>query len=66
MVRQGDRVELYSWDQAQSKWTKVGDVVGSSGGNQATSGKTLFEGKVGVRSDPVWVEPFVFVYGLIM
>ena len=53
MVRQGDLVELYSWDQAQSKWTKVGDVVGSSGGNQATSGKTLFEGKVGVRSDTV-------------
>ncbi|XP_076463194.1 phospholipase A-2-activating protein-like [Babylonia areolata] len=45
MVRQGDKIELYSWDQAQAQWTKVGDVVGSSGGSQATSGKTLFEGK---------------------
>ncbi|KAL8576565.1 hypothetical protein ACOMHN_003123 [Nucella lapillus] len=45
MVRQGDKVELYSWDHAQSKWTKVGDVVGSSGASQATSGKTLYEGK---------------------
>lgn len=46
MVRQGDRVELYSWNTSKSTWSKIGDVVGSSGGTQATSGKTLFEGKV--------------------
>ena len=40
------KVELYSWDAATAQWKKVGDVVGSSGGSQATSGKTLFEGKV--------------------
>ncbi|KAK7485283.1 hypothetical protein BaRGS_00023534 [Batillaria attramentaria] len=45
MVRQGDHVELYSWDTAEGRWTKIGDVVGSSGGTQASSGKTLFEGK---------------------
>ena len=40
------KVELYSWEAATSQWKKVGDVVGSSGGTQATSGKTLFEGQV--------------------
>lgn len=58
MVRQGDHVELYSWDQANSKWTKVGDVVGSSGGNQVTSGKTLFDGKVSVYYNALWEEHF--------
>ncbi|KAH3731128.1 hypothetical protein DPMN_057134, partial [Dreissena polymorpha] len=46
MVRNAaGKVELYSWDGASSEWKKVGDVVGSSGGTQATSGKTLYEGK---------------------
>lgn len=40
------KVELYSWDNSVQQWKKVGDVVGSSGGTQATSGKTLYEGKV--------------------
>ena len=40
------KVELYSWEAATSLWKKVGDVVGSSGGSQASSGKTLFEGQV--------------------
>lgn len=47
MVRQGDKVELYNWDATASRWNKVGDIVGSSGGSQETSGKTLYEGKVG-------------------
>ncbi|XP_071118768.1 phospholipase A-2-activating protein-like [Haliotis cracherodii] len=45
MVRQGDKIELYQWDAAKASWTKIGDVVGSSGGSQQTSGKTLYEGK---------------------
>ena len=48
MVKDGKgKVELYSWEAATSLWKKVGDVVGSSGGSQATSGKTLYEGQVG-------------------
>ncbi|XP_033729624.1 phospholipase A-2-activating protein-like isoform X3 [Pecten maximus] len=46
MVKTGDKVEIYHWEAAQTKWTKIGDVVGSSGGSQKTSGKTLYEGKV--------------------
>lgn len=46
MVRNASgKVELFSWDRSVSQWKKVGDVVGSSGGTQATSGKTLYEGK---------------------
>ncbi|KAL4236565.1 hypothetical protein ACF0H5_004950 [Mactra antiquata] len=46
MVKNADgKVELYSWDKEVLQWKKVGDVVGSSGGTTATSGKTLFEGK---------------------
>lgn len=33
----------YEW--SNSKWNSLGDVVGAAGGTQATSGKTLFEGK---------------------
>ena len=47
MVRTANgKVELFSWDKSVDQWKKVGDVVGSSGGTNATSGKTLFEGKV--------------------
>lgn len=45
MVRRGDKVELYMWDMAEARWNKVGDIVGSTGGSQKTSGKTLFEGQ---------------------
>lgn len=45
LIRDGDRVEAYSWDAAKNEWSKVGEVVGSSGGSQATSGKVLYEGK---------------------
>ncbi|XP_069126256.1 phospholipase A-2-activating protein-like [Argopecten irradians] len=45
MVKTGDKVEIYHWEAAQTKWTKIGDVVGSSGGSQKSSGKTLYEGK---------------------
>ena len=44
------KVELYSWEASTSQWKKVGDVVGSSGGTQASSGKTLFEGQVNINS----------------
>lgn len=45
MVRHPDgSVKCYSWEQG--KWNLVGDVTGASGGSQASSGKTLHEGKV--------------------
>uniref|UniRef100_A0A2C9JHZ5 Phospholipase A-2-activating protein n=1 Tax=Biomphalaria glabrata TaxID=6526 RepID=A0A2C9JHZ5_BIOGL len=45
MVNTGGSVEVYQWDASQSNWIKIGNVVGSSGSTQRTSGKTLFEGK---------------------
>ena len=45
-------MELYSWGAALSLWKKVGDVVGSSGGSQVSSGKTVFEGQVRDRQFP--------------
>lgn len=48
MVRQGTSVEAHQWSAAQNQWTKVGDVVGSSGGSSGT--KTIYEGEVRSRS----------------
>lgn len=45
MVRHQDgSVKCYVWQLGQ--WTLVGDVTGASGGSQASSGKTLYQGKV--------------------
>lgn len=46
LVREGTEVICYSWSMAEGTWTRVGPVVGATGGTQATSGKTLHEGKV--------------------
>jgi len=48
MVRQVDCVEAYQWSASESRWVKVGNVVGGSNDSQTTSGhgKTHFEGKV--------------------
>ncbi|XP_054743311.1 phospholipase A-2-activating protein-like [Anastrepha obliqua] len=44
MVRHQDgSVKCYSWELGQ--WNLIGDVTGASGGSQASSGKTLYEGK---------------------
>lgn len=44
IVREKDgRIMCYKWEAGQ--WNLVGDVTGASGGDQASSGKTLFEGK---------------------
>ncbi|CAG5130369.1 unnamed protein product [Candidula unifasciata] len=44
MVNTNGTVDVYQWDASQTKWVKIGNVVGSSGSTQRTSGKTLFEG----------------------
>ena len=46
MVKRGANVEAHQWSAAEQKWMKIGDVVGSSGSSQSTSGKQLYEGKV--------------------
>lgn len=44
IVREKDgRIMCYKWEAGQ--WNLVGDVTGASGGDQQSSGKTLFEGK---------------------
>ena len=48
MVRQVNCIEAYQWSASESRWIKVGNVVGGSSDSQTTSGhgKTHFEGKV--------------------
>jgi len=45
MVREGDSVSVHSWNMAEQKWDKIGDVVGAAGGSSETSGKKLYMGK---------------------
>ena len=42
MVRQGDKVSVHSWNMADNKWDKIGDVVGAA---EKNSGKKLHNGK---------------------
>jgi len=42
MVRQGDKVSVHSWNMAENKWDKIGDVVGAA---EQNSGKKLHNGK---------------------
>ncbi|XP_004638625.1 phospholipase A-2-activating protein [Octodon degus] len=45
LIRDGENVEAYQWSVSEGRWMKIGDVVGSSGAHQQTSGKVLYEGK---------------------
>ncbi|XP_063151072.1 phospholipase A-2-activating protein isoform X2 [Candoia aspera] len=45
LIKDGGKVEAYQWSISEGKWMKIGDVVGSSGATQQTSGKVLYEGK---------------------
>lgn len=45
LIKVDNNVEAYQWSAAEGRWTKIGDVVGSSGATQQTSGKVLYEGK---------------------
>jgi len=57
MVKVDGSVEAYQWSQIDSKWMKVGEVVGSAGGSSGT--RTLHEGKVGTDyriSFIIWVK----------
>ncbi|XP_057899835.1 phospholipase A-2-activating protein [Melospiza georgiana] len=45
LIKDNGKVEAYQWSVSEGRWIKIGDVVGSSGATQQTSGKLLFEGK---------------------
>ncbi|KAM8962208.1 phospholipase A-2-activating protein [Pelodytes ibericus] len=45
LINVDGKVEAYHWSATELRWMKIGDVVGSSGATQQTSGKVLFEGK---------------------
>ncbi|NXM65623.1 PLAP protein, partial [Serilophus lunatus] len=45
LIKDNGKVEAYQWSVGEGRWIKIGDVVGSSGATQQTSGKVLFEGK---------------------
>ncbi|XP_068090719.1 phospholipase A-2-activating protein [Hyperolius riggenbachi] len=45
LVNEDGKVEAYQWSVGDGRWIKIGDVVGSSGATQQTSGRVLFEGK---------------------
>ncbi|XP_069487023.1 phospholipase A-2-activating protein [Ambystoma mexicanum] len=45
LIKVDGKVEAYQWSVNEERWMKIGDVVGSSGATQQTSGKVLFEGK---------------------
>uniref|UniRef100_A0A0P4WEV7 Phospholipase A-2-activating protein n=1 Tax=Scylla olivacea TaxID=85551 RepID=A0A0P4WEV7_SCYOL len=45
MVREGEKINCYSWSSSSQQWTAVGEVVGGTGGSASTSGKVLHEGK---------------------
>ncbi|KAL0970343.1 hypothetical protein UPYG_G00240700 [Umbra pygmaea] len=43
LIKEGQNVEAYQWSMADSRWLKIGDVVGGS--NQQASKKVNYEGK---------------------
>uniref|UniRef100_A0A8D0FIJ4 Phospholipase A2 activating protein n=1 Tax=Strix occidentalis caurina TaxID=311401 RepID=A0A8D0FIJ4_STROC len=45
LIKDNGKIEAYQWSVSEGRWVKIGDVVGSSGATQQTSGKVLFEGK---------------------
>jgi len=49
MIRHQDgSVKCYIWELGA--WKLVGDITGASGGSEASSGKTLYEGKVYINN----------------
>uniref|UniRef100_T1J7G6 Phospholipase A-2-activating protein n=1 Tax=Strigamia maritima TaxID=126957 RepID=T1J7G6_STRMM len=45
MVRDGDVVTLHQWNEEETRWIKVGDVVGANETHNPSGSKTVFEGK---------------------
>lgn len=57
IIRRNNAVEVYNWSAQETQWQKIGDVVGSTGGEK-NSGKTLYQGKVSSRRRTGQVKPF--------
>uniref|UniRef100_A0A8C8RS36 Phospholipase A-2-activating protein n=1 Tax=Pelusios castaneus TaxID=367368 RepID=A0A8C8RS36_9SAUR len=45
LIKDNGKVEAYQWSVSEGRWIKIGEVVGSSGATQQTSGRVLYEGK---------------------
>nr|XP_006127304.1 phospholipase A-2-activating protein [Pelodiscus sinensis] len=45
LIKDDRNVEAYQWSVSEERWIKIGEVVGSSGATQQTSGRVLYEGK---------------------
>ncbi|XP_062304996.1 phospholipase A-2-activating protein [Osmerus eperlanus] len=43
LIKDGEKVEAYQWNQSEARWMKIGDVVG--GTNQQASKRVNYEGK---------------------
>lgn len=43
LIKEADKVEAYQWSVSESRWMKIGDVVGGS--SQHTTKKVTYEGK---------------------
>ncbi|XP_028835097.1 phospholipase A-2-activating protein [Denticeps clupeoides] len=43
LIKEGGHVEAYQWSMSESRWIKIGDVVGGS--SQQPSKKIMYEGK---------------------
>ena len=46
MVKTDTGVEAHQWNESDGLWVKIGEVIGSSGASQQTSGKRLYNGRV--------------------
>ncbi|XP_076377843.1 phospholipase A2 activator protein [Megalopta genalis] len=44
IVNDGEAVRAYSWSQSEQRWIRIGDIMGATGGSNATSGKQLYNG----------------------
>lgn len=45
LIKEGTNVEAYQWSTSDSRWMKIGDVVGGS--SKQSSKSVMYEGKVG-------------------
>lgn len=50
VIREESGVVCYQWSTGESRWVKVGDVVGSAEHSASGSNRILFEGKVSVSA----------------
>lgn len=47
LIKEGTNVEAYQWSMSDSRWVKIGDVLGGS--SKQNSKSVMYEGKVGTH-----------------